>query len=64
LRIFHKISNGCVDVEYHKKFEKANKIDRNRMRLELRMNWRSFMHRRFAMSEEKGERRRMSLIIF
>lgn len=53
-----------MDVEYHKQDEKENKIGRIRIRLEMRMNWRTLMHRRFAMSEEKGERRRMSLIIF
>jgi hypothetical protein len=33
LGIFHKRSSECVDVEYHKQYEKAKKFDKSRMRL-------------------------------
>jgi hypothetical protein len=45
-----------VDVEYHKQDEKENKIGIIRIRLELRMNWRTLMHRRFVMSEERKKK--------
>jgi hypothetical protein len=53
LGIFHKRSGGYMDVDYHKQCEKANKVGGTRTRLELRMNWKSLVHRRFVMSEER-----------
>jgi hypothetical protein len=42
-------------VEYHKQDEKANKIDKIRVRLKMRMNWRSLMQRMFDHKQRKEE---------
>lgn len=40
-----------MNIEYHKQYEKANKMSRISMRLKKTMNWRSPKQRRFAYGQ-------------